>query len=477
MRIIEKRFSVFAIVLLLIFLPLYVENAYFNVVEAKFRAFFISSMIIVLPITFFLAYRLVKRKEYNKKPLDLSEGALLGFAAVWLISCLLSERRNSSFWGNDGWYIGVFAVLMLTLLYFFLSRSLEYEQNIFIPVFAINVLIFILGILQFARIDLFGLHENILEKQYYQYISTLGNTNWVAGYLCLFIPMSFVFFLNAEDGFSYIFNLIFLIFAFSNLILSISDGAYIGLGFSAFFSIPFIFNDKLRSKRCLLLFMIFFAEAVLITLLPCFNGLFERISGISSFVLDLRISAPLLAFCVLTYILISLSKREGKEFRRVICIACEVLLLLIVIGFFIYSVITFDDSFGSSRGAIWRVSFERFSDYSVKEKLIGIGPELLRGEYRELQMSDRFKGLAILSSHSEPIQILLSSGIIGLALYLTVLAGVFKDIGRISEKSFAYFLPISAYFGQSFVNSATIVNLTLLCIIFSMYRISKKTTA
>ena len=85
MRIIEKRFSVFAIVLLLIFLPLYVENAYFNVVEAKFRAFFISSMIIVLPITFFLAYRLVKRKEYNKKPLDLSEGALLGFAAVWLI--------------------------------------------------------------------------------------------------------------------------------------------------------------------------------------------------------------------------------------------------------------------------------------------------------------------------------------------------------------------------------------------------------
>ena len=77
MRRLQQVFSGFAILLLLIFIPVYVENAYFNITGAKFRALLCTLVLLVIPILLFSAYRLIKRKEFNKMPLDLSEGALL----------------------------------------------------------------------------------------------------------------------------------------------------------------------------------------------------------------------------------------------------------------------------------------------------------------------------------------------------------------------------------------------------------------
>ncbi|MBR5515089.1 MAG: O-antigen ligase family protein [Clostridia bacterium] len=473
-KAIHKRFTSFAIIFLLIFIALYIENGYFNITGAKYRALIISMAVLILPMLFFFTYRLIKRNKYEKMPICISEAALIGFAVVSIISSLLSERISESFWGSNGWRIGAFTICLLAFLYFFLSRSLEYNQNIWLPVMAVNLILFILGILQFARLDFTGMHDHIMPKQYYQYISTLGNTNWVAGYLCLIIPMIFVFFLLAKNKSSFTVNLVFLIFAFSNLLLCISDGAYIGLGFCAFFAVPFIFADKTRIKRTLLLLSILFFEAVIIGILPCYQGLFERISGISGVILDLRISLPAFILFSILYIFVLLSKKDSKRLRIGLCIGFESLLFLAVAGFFVYTAITFSDDFGSSRGAIWRVSFENFSRYSLKEKLIGIGPELLRQEYEELQMSTRFKGLAILSSHSEPIQALVTMGILGVGLWFAMFIGVFKEIKKATPHSFAFVLGIAAYFGQSFVNSATVLNLTLLCIMFAMYRITAK---
>lgn len=477
----QKHFSSFAVLLLLIFLPLYVENAYYNITGAKFRAFFFAVIILAVPLCLVMIYRFLKRSKYQKMPLDLIDIGVLCFACVSLISCLFSGRVKDSFFGSDGWWVGAFSVCVLACLYFFFSRNHSYSQNIWLPIYAVNIVIFIIGILQFARFDLLGFHDNILEKQYYQYISTYGNTNWYAGYLCMLLPMAFVFFAEAKTRLSYSINLVFLIFALSNLLLCISDGAYIGLAFCVFFALPFIFKTKERLKRALLVLVIAFSEAIIIRLLPCYSDLMEKADSVSALPFELKISVPLLIICLALLICLNVTEKDFPKARKTICIVMLSLMVILVITVFIYTVVTFSDSWGSSRGAIWRVSFENYSGYTVKEKLIGIGPELLRNEYLELQKG-LFKGLAILSSHSEPIQLLLTTGVLGLLSWFGVYAGVAVSFIKILKTkkditlSFAFFLPITAYFAQSFVNSATTVNLCLLCIILAFYRISIKTT-
>lgn len=466
MNLLKKYFPVFSILLILAFLPLYIENAYFNVVSAKFRAFFIAFLILVLPMLVLTGYRLVIKKEYIS--LNLSEGGILAYSLIALISCFFSGRVNDSFWGNDGWYIGAFTIIAVAFIYFFLSRQLEYNQNIWIPVYIVNTFIFIIAILQFARFDPLGFHDNILEKQYYQYISTIGNTNWFAGYLCILIPMVFVFFLEAKGRFSYLLNLGFLSLSLFDLLLCTSDGAYIGLAFSVFFAIPFVFSSNKRLKRTLLVLSILFAEGFLIGILPCYRGLLSYANGISKLFISAKLCLPLCIIFTLLYILTLLGKEIEQKNRKTICIILEVLFAISALAVLIYIVLNFNDSFGSSRGAIWRVSFENYSAYSIKEKLIGIGPELLRNEYAELQ-NTLFKGLAILSSHSEPVQALLSIGILGMAAWFAIFAGVLIKPPK-KPLSYAFYLSVGAYFGQSFVNSATITNLCFLFIILAIYR-------
>ncbi len=472
MNTVNKCFSRYYILLLLTTLPLYVENAYFDIIEAKFKAFACIFLIHLIPVIILMIVYKLRLKNQGRTHLDIIDVGILCFGGSSLISSLISEDTAASFWGFDGWYIGAFSIISLVFLYFFFSRIYKYTQNIWMPVYIVNSIIFIIGIIQFGGIDILGYTENILKKQYYQYISTYGNTNWYAGYLCMLLPIAFVFFLAAKRRTSYWFNLTFLIIGIFNLLICISDGAYLGLGLCAFFAIPYVCASTDRIKRTLVIGMIYSLEVLIINILPCYKKLLSYVSGISALVLDVRICIGILILSVCFWIVITKSRKREKM-GKILCIVCELTLVLGVMIVMVHTLNNFSDKWGSSRGLIWRVSFERFSDFDIKRKLFGIGPELLREQYTEVQR--KFENLAVLSSHSEPIQILLTMGISGLIFWIIIQAGVirrFIKTRRTDENSvlvYAFFLAIIAYTGQSFVNSATIVNLCLLCIVYSFF--------
>lgn len=79
----------------------------------------------------------------------------------------------------------------------------------------------------------------------------------------------------------------------------------------------------------------------------------------------------------------------------------------------------------------------------------------------------------VLVSHSEPLQYLLTTGAVGLlswaGVWVSLFAGYFRY--RVWEKDLtAFFLPLSAYFAQAFVNSPQTEGIALFYLMLSCYQ-------
>ncbi|MGN1167435.1 MAG: O-antigen ligase family protein [Lachnospiraceae bacterium] len=455
-----------------LFIPLYFENAYFNMLQAKGHIYIVGAALYLLSIAFLCVIKKsVKDCLPGKSVLDWSV-FLLGITA--LLSCLLSEDMKASFWGSNGWWVGAFVFLTFALFYQVLSKNLQLNQNIWLPVLIVNMFIFVMGILHSARIDVLSLHENIYPKQYYWYISTIGNTNWYVGYLCLIIPLVLVFYLECEDVFSRRIYFVFLALACINIVLCGSDGIYLGFGICAFFSIPYIVAEEKRVCRMFEVLICYGGGLLLVRFCPVFAGKLADIEGLSKIFLRPAFSITLVLVSLCGRILAK--KRWGKldkKCKNAVTAILEMMLGVCAAVFLFRAICNFGESWGTNRGRTWKYCAELFQTFSVKQKLFGVGPEMLKTYFEEL--STHFSR-QILVAHSELMQLLMTIGVLGLLCWLlmwgSVVGSYFKN--KIWKKgNIAFLLPLIAYLGQSLVNSPQTTNVALLCVLMACYRKSE----
>lgn len=192
-HILQKYSAVIIFFGISIFVPIYMENGYLNLTQAKAHALYMTAL---LAAALWGASMPCARKNRTMAvglKINILDFILIGFALNACLSSLLSQNVASSFFGNDGWSVGSAAILALTLSYFIISRYYKARANDWLPVLAANVIIFLITILHSMGIDIFGLHENVAPKQFYLYVSTIGNVNWLSGYLCIILPAFFIF--------------------------------------------------------------------------------------------------------------------------------------------------------------------------------------------------------------------------------------------------------------------------------------------
>ena len=451
--------------------PLYFEDGYFNLLQAKGHAITLSTLLftgIMLP------WMCLRR---NAAPLfrfrrSGMECSMLSMAAVSLVSCLFSGNIAASFWGTDGWCVGAFAYIGGAISSILLSRHLIYRHNLWLPVIGSNIIVFSVGILHAAGVDVFYLHQWVAPDQIYKYISTIGNLNWYAGYLCLLTPLFAVFYLSGQTRATRAICLLFLLPAGTNLVLCGSDSIFLGLGFCAFFALPYITADAQHMTRACVLLSVYGASLLFVHLSPAFLNWANAIHGVAGAVLKLSVSVPITLFGIGGAVLVHFHwDRLSMKQRYCIAAFLECLLTATVVIFAINSVSQFNDSWGTGRGRTWRTSLELFDAFSLKEKLIGTGPELLGPRYTELSSSF---SRPILSAHSEPLQVLLTMGVAGLlcwvAVWSCILGSYFKkQLWKTDE--IAFFLPLTAYLGQSLVNSPQPLNIAVLSVILAVLRL------
>lgn len=463
--------------LILIFLPLYMNKAFYTaMINAKAQAYWLLSGIVMLGIISYFIQGSVSKEykwKFSLKRWNLIDFSILLFAVVVSISFFLSDNLKNCFWGNDGFYVGTYMVVSSIVFYFFLSRKLIPSQAMWEMVFIVSDLIFVWIFLNTISIDILNMHAPILETQYFAYFASLGQMDSVSAYLCLLLPIGILFFVNETKKSDSIFYGVFCLLALLAVFCIQTDGIFIGLAFCGIFLFPYIFSDRDKIEK--LLYVGIMAGADLLILKLLFLLISERIkndAGISNYMIQHWVGILLIVACVLLLILFKkFYTRIQKRFLKGLSIASSLGVIAIILGYVCYSAVHFNPDWGNGRGSIWLGSLHLFQEYSIQEKLFGLGTEMIK---QPLTQAAGWN-INLANSHNNILECLLSLGIFGLIAYLLVWTAIVlpffrKDRAGWSTERVAYFMALIAYFGQSIVGNPYSLTVPILFLILALYR-------
>ena len=452
------------ILFMMVFVPLFLKNYYYDLVEAKYTMLHIGILIsIVIAIPIFI----ISNKRFHNY--SIFEMLLLLFGVVSLISSFISGSFMSSFIGDEGWGIGSFVLLFSILLILF-YKDTAIDHRLWLVIAVVNIFLFALSYLHNANIDVFNLHAGISYTQYYSYFSLLGNANWISGYLCLLLPVFYFFYINEKDNIKKNIYLVCLILGIGNIVFVNSDGFYVGMALGMMFLIPCIVNNK-KHKAIAIVPIVLGVTLLMVKYLPIYSDKYETLSGITLVLSSYYIPFLLL---IIGVVLFFLSKRSfSTKTRRIFIITCEVIISL----FFVYllfdllkSINSYSYDWGNNRLRIWIETLFAYNNYlSFPQKMIGVGPEMQASWYGYLNNE---LGAIFIATHSEPIQILFTMGLIGFLLYLgcvVLFIRFYFQKGKVNGYNRGYYIGLMAYFGQSFFNSMNPLNAAIFFVILGEF--------
>ena len=460
-----------------IFIPLYMRHGYFSLGYWKVRVYQYAVIPALTVMAATAGIALIRTLVHNDgkgqnrelfiKKVPVSAVLLAAIAAWALISSALSISPGLSLMGTAGWFLGSLMTALLVMSTIIISQYFDLKPYMLYAVMAVNVFINAFAIIQSAGVDLFGLLKKINGKQVYAYLSTIGQKNSYSGYLCLVLPFFWGAFMTCRDRLTELMYGVFAAFGFMGIIMAESDSIYAGIGICVLFMLPYIFCAEQHVKRSSILLILYGVCLLIVRYLPVFSGKVFLFKGISKAMIGRPIAEIICAAGVILYFLGW--KFIGGKWGKHVLIAIELGLLAGIGWYAADTAIHFNDGWGTGRGLIWRVGWERFLEFPLHNKLTGIGPEMLVTVYTQIRDT---AGKNVVSAHCEPLQVLLTQGIAGLGLYLAYWGYLLKLYlgNKLWKKSTApFFFPLAAYWGQSIFCSAYPVTAIVFSFVSGMY--------
>lgn len=453
--------------LILVVMPFYFTNGYASIGTDKANFFRQASLktgmllvpVFVIDIVFRTVVYFQKRKgageAATKKVLDtqglwrfvksrfsLTDGFVILFTVSLLLSYGFSDYKEQTLWGAQGWYIGLLPQLFGCILYFLISRAWRPGKWMVYLILPVSAVVFVLGYLN--RFEIRPIQMTACNPGF---ISTIGNINWYCGYLVtvLFGGVMLLWKGEWERRWQKQLLVLYVGIGFASLVTQGSASGLFTLVIMLLVMVVLSAADG-RSMQSFLGIMMILSLACLVTyvirqLFPLqinfHDGLMDTFTN-SWFVICLTIVSFLLWRAVsLLNILGKYPLKAGKGFARVVIL----LGLTALAGYFILLVIntcfpgklpflsgkaafTFNESWGSSRGATWRAGAGCFGEQDLLHKLFGVGPDGMsaflydKGSEELKQLVKTVFGSAVLTNtHNEWLTVLVNEGVFGLFAY------------------------------------------------------------
>ncbi len=506
----KKTADIFTTAYLLILFciyPLYIQNGYEDIGEAKMHFFLYVSLaafgILGILAVFYLIRRIrevVRQKRvylFDWDRVSATDLFVLLYATTVFLSYVLTDYRKEALWGTEGWYIGCVPVLLLCGLYFFISGMWGGSRVVLYGITAASALVFLFGI--FSR---FSVYPKSFETVQPDFISTLGNINWFCGYLSVVAPVGLVMFVLAKDG-QKMKKLLFGSYALITFAVSFCQGgSSIFLWFFAlFFMLLLICPEKeSRMKNWALLLVLWGVSAQAVRLMRYlmperYNYDTDNLCGYctdSSFTLWIALAGAGL------YLLFIAAKKRGRTYRvnkkrnrRVLLSGAAIfiglcLLILLVntvwgIPFIrenaiLQKIFFFDKEWGNGRGAAFYAGAQAFKEMPFLHKLFGVGPDCFsRYVYSlpqvEAELIDVFGNSRLTNAHNELLTALVNTGILGVIFYLGIfisfVTGCLKE-GKEDPSLYLFAVCVFCYLIHNMVSFAQVLNFPFLFLILGM---------
>lgn len=425
-------------ILLMTVLPLYHRGTYYQIGDSKYLFFrnvswFCLGIWLVCMVVSAVSVGL-KRMPKAGHALSGVDIAMLIYGGGVMLSALLSPYQETAWWGYREWYMGAVSQLILVGIYFFVSR--EYTGQAY-PVYFGEVALLavcIIGFLQRFDVDVFGLQAPFVSTdwEYSHMLSTVGNINWLCGYLSVMLPLPVVGYLYSRRRGKTAVCYLISVFV---LTMTLTQGSEIGiLSVLLCLGLGFL-NGVYGMKREQFCERSILMAVGVCVLCPAIGLIMERLGTLD------RVAADGILYSIMTkpfwwgtaailllyYILLRrLPGRTARLFNQVGLIGSAIFAVVIVCICLWW--IPYGSSWGNGRDGLWRAAWQAFCNMSLSEKLLGVGPDCFAEYiYRNpalaelIVQSGHWEGAIFANAHNEWLNILVNGGILGVATY----AGVF----------------------------------------------------
>lgn len=431
-------------ILLFCIFPLYSQNGYINILEAKtsFYIIFSSGYAVLCGLLLVLFFFQNKKNGFMKKgawgifsPEFFLYASALLFFLVLLCSTFLSENPVFTLNGTDGKLFGSGILFLCILTFFGFSCYFHMHSILLWGCLLSNSILFLLIILNRFRIDPLHMYDNILSDAIPDYLGTIGQINVVSGYVCIFLPFIMGLFLYSKTLLSKILYGICVFLGICAGICSNSDSFFLGLAGCLLFYFWFAFSsgNTLLSFACIP--VIGTASALCLRLWT--NAAHKEAIWRTAQLTYLEKIPWMPVFLAFLFAAFFLYKKLPSEqelssalWKRIhhFLFACAgtALVLLIVFAFMKNSTGTetssnsflFSDSWGTNRGYVWKRTIPLWRELSFREKLFGVGPGGFQQFFSVYYMDsiERF-GYYFIDAHNEFLQFLVTTGILGVIGY------------------------------------------------------------
>ncbi len=476
--VISGVITVYLLIVLTV-LPLIYDNSYFNILETKYKCFYMSTlfMLAVLLVSGLVMLG-IDRKEFQgehakelfaklkpqnwRKTFSAADMVVIAFWVFSLISTLQSEYVYESFWGNEGRYSGLFLITLYVAAYLVISHFWKPNGWVMQAFLAAGMIVCAIGITDYFQMDILHFRTHIKPEQSTVFTSTIGNINTYTAYVALVMGVAAAMFATAQGWFRMGGYYICTVVSFIAIVMGCSDNAYLALGALFAFLPLLLFQRKDGVVRYFVLLATFasviqyidyvnqkYAEVVIG--LDSLFGVLVNIPKLHMIVVGLWGIALVLYF-VVKWSNLKVKQRElleteqwklGKYLVRI----WAAMLVLGVAGIaymfidanvmghaerygIIKKYLVFNDSWGTTRGYIWKKSVTLYNNFPIIHKIFGYGPDtfgIMTTKGFLAEMLDKTR-VIFDSAHNEYLQYLLTVGISGGVAYAAFLVCCFKQM-------------------------------------------------
>lgn len=522
------------VILMLGFFPLFYQNNYIDISSAKLSFFRVCVIGLFLFIVVFAALDWLQRfKEemlinsrvsQNKKAekrrvsqiireylsgLSIPAWFAVVFVAGIFIATIFSINPLESWQGNEGRKLGAMVWLLCVAMYVMLAKYLKPGKWMIWTFLVFNILVFLLAILNFWAIDPLGMYENLMEAQHAMFISTIGNVNACASYLCMVLPAGMSLYFLCKDKKLQAAAGIFLILGFWTSYCTKSQSWLLGIGAAFMVLLWFAMCDHFRMRRFLELCGLFWVSSILMKFtlfigeMKNYLGLMFRYFKTEGFQNKVMLNGYVLLIMGILLaggiFYIRNRERQGKElpycalrkgvFLFFATMAAVAILLVVAVNwnrsawegtFSWLNHLKLQDSFGSSRGYIWKITVKSWLDMPFWKKLTGYGVNcyhMLIQQYGGEGVADVFGGAILVDAHNEILQFMTTMGIVGTVGYFGLLISTAVTSFKKYAKQPQFLLGVAVvcgYAAQAMVNNPTVFLTPYLFLMLGIIRSMEK---
>lgn len=491
-------------VVLLVYLPLYIgRDGYWKLGDGKYLLFRNVSMLclgiwgvmtlgsaVVMLFGKIRRYRWTQTK-WSQIKCSSVDGMMAGYALFVLISFACSPYRDTAWRGYRDWYMGALSQLLFVGIYFFVSRNYDRQKYVLYLGEAAALAVTVIGLLNRLGVDPIGVYQNYGETdwEYSHMLSTIGNINWLCGYLSLALVIPVTHYLEYDENDKHVKKYsLYVLYGINvlGLVLLCIQGSDSGPVLAGIILLLCVFvrggkNLTEAGKRDVFRNMqkgLSLAAGVAFGI-PLMNVLISLAGSIDRTPYDGRSHAFLawngwwfaaavlwISYFVLRKISRNIEQDAGGEEHRVSYSAFFVIVLCILVltmgGLAGKSV---SDDWGSGRGALWRTAWKGFAEAPLGQKLIGAGPDCF-AEVLDTVMdeSGRWAGAVYANAHNEWLNQLVNIGILGTVCYMGIFLSGWKRYRGCRLGVFA----ICIYWVHSLVSFQQVLNAPLLFLVLGI---------